>query len=167
MIRELKEKDAFFMLEWMHSPEVTYYLSQDFAAKSLADCLNFIEKANRHEEGSCHYAIVNDKDEYLGTISLKNIDYKNCNAEYAIAIRQSAKGTGAAQKATQELLKIAFVEMRLEHIYLCVLSQNKRAINFYNKCGFILEGTFRNHHRDHDGKFCDLLWFGKIQEEYR
>ena len=39
-------------------------------------------------------------DEYLGTISLKNIDLKNKNAEYAISTRKKARGTGANQQAT-------------------------------------------------------------------
>ena len=97
-------------------------------------------------------------DEYLGTISLKNIDLKNKNAEYAISTRKKARGTGANQQATESLLKYGFDKLQLHRIYLNVLSSNKRAISFYKKCGFIYEGKFKDH-LFIDDRYQDLEWY--------
>ena len=70
-----------------------------------------------------HFAIVDDKnDEYLGTISLKHIDYKNHNAEYAISTRKKVRGSGIAQKSTELILDYAFNNLDLHKVYLNVLS---------------------------------------------
>ena len=84
-----------------------------------------------------NFAFVNDEDEYLGTISLKHISHDNDKAEYAVVARKCAQGTGAAKKATEELLEYAFTELALHKVYLSVLEENIRAQKFYEKCGFI------------------------------
>ena len=109
--------------------------------QTKADVLSFIQKAreiDKNKQGSSiHLAVTDENDEYLGTISLKNIDYKSKNAEYAISMRQCTKGTGAAYKATKQILDYAFNTLDLEKVYLNVLKEN-RAIAFYKKVGFIL-----------------------------
>ena len=125
--------------------------ADDVAAKK------FVEDSFREDQQ--HFAIVDDQDdEYLGTISLKNIDLKNKNAEYAISTRKKARGTGANQKATESLLKYGFDKLQLHRIYLNVLSSNKRAISFYIKCGFIYEGKFKDH-LFIDDRYQDLEWY--------
>ena len=65
----------------------------------------------------------------------------------------------------KEILKIAFEEFLLHRIYLNVLSDNQKAIRLYEKCGFVCEGTFRNHLLL--GKeFKSLKWYSILKEEY-
>ena len=55
----------------------------------MEDMLEFIHSASDVVEHgkSLHYAITEDGGEYLGTISLKNLDLHAKNAEYAIVLR--------------------------------------------------------------------------------
>lgn len=46
-LRKLDMKDAPFMLEWMHDPNVTIGLQKKFGEKTLADCEEFISSANQ------------------------------------------------------------------------------------------------------------------------
>ena len=92
-LRKLEIKDAEAMLEWMHSKNVVEMLAQNFENKSLEDCKQFIKNANEDESIFLHRAICNDKDEYLGTVSLKHINMQDRNAEYAISMREKAMGT--------------------------------------------------------------------------
>ena len=39
-----------------------------------------------------HMAITDDNDEYMGTVSLKNINYIDSFAEFAITVRRTAMG---------------------------------------------------------------------------
>jgi diamine N-acetyltransferase len=156
-LRKLQLKDASGMLEWMKDQELMRNFRFDASDMTLPKAEAFIERTHS-DENNMHYAIVSEDDEYLGTISLKNIDPESKNAEYAIACRQKALGTGAAREGTRLLLDIAFNEMSLEKVYLNVLSENKRAIRFYEKIGFIKEGEFKKHVFSH-GMLQDLSWY--------
>ena len=71
-LRKLKTQDAQFMLEWMHDDSVIHYMRANFAAMQIDDCMNFIEES-MYEKQNVHLAITDDNDEYMGTVSLKNI----------------------------------------------------------------------------------------------
>ncbi|MBQ6272852.1 MAG: GNAT family N-acetyltransferase [Oscillospiraceae bacterium] len=132
-LRPLEQRDAPFMLEWMRDPSIACYFRFDAASMTEEKCRAFIESASR-DPSSRHYAIADENDEYLGTISLKNI--ANGSAEYAISTRKCTHGSGAALQATRDILRISFDELGLETVYLNVLAENLRANAFYRKAGF-------------------------------
>lgn len=142
MLRRLEQKDAPFMLEWMRDKTITCNFRYPFARMTLEKVQNFIKYS--FDEENQHFAITDDKDEYLGTVSLKHISEIDHNAEYAIVTRKKAQGTGIAARATMEILKYAFDDLGLHRIYLTVLSDNIAARKLYENCGFDLEGEFRD-----------------------
>lgn len=163
-LRSLQEKDAANMMEWMTDPSITCFFRFDTANVSIDSCLTFIHNAENGE--NCrHYAIVNEKDEYLGTISLKNIDFVAKNAEYAISTRSCAHGTGAASEATKKILAIAFENLGLERIYLNVLDENLRANAFYHKAGFRFERMEKDALEIRD-EFKNLNWYAMNKNDY-
>ena len=132
-LRKLLSKDAPFMLEWMHDPDVVRYMHTDFASKTLEDCKRFIQ-ASESSKADLHYAITNDADEYMGTVSLKHI--RDRNAEFGITVRACAMGKGYAQFGMQSIIEKGFSEQGLDEIYWCVSSENDRALRFYDKNGY-------------------------------
>ncbi|MFR1808044.1 MAG: GNAT family N-acetyltransferase [Pygmaiobacter massiliensis] len=157
-LRKLEEKDIPWILEWMKDPEVNCFFRFDPVAVTHQTVADFVAAAQDFSKAR-HYACVDDNDIYLGTISLKNINEKDKNAEYAISFRKAAQGNGAAKFATLEILRIAFEEMSLARVYLNVLENNARARKFYEKCGFRYEGTFQRH-LCIKGVFYNLCWYG-------
>lgn len=166
-LRKLKREDAEGMLEWMHDPDIQRGFQVDMASKTLVDIENFISSALCYpvEGESIHLAIASENDEYLGTISLKDISLRDRRAEYAISLRKSAQGRGIAAEATRQLLALSFQDWKLERIYLNVLSENTKAIQLYEKCGFFYEGAFRKH-LCLKGEFKTLKWYSVLKEEY-
>lgn len=134
-LRPLKLEDAARMLEWMHDQELTRYLKLDGKNASMETVTKFILEA-QEESAHVHRAVVDNNDVYFGTVSLKNIDRKNGDAEYAIALHPAALGSGAATEATRQILRIAFQQLGLNRVYLNVLEENRRAVKFYEKFGF-------------------------------
>lgn len=132
-LRKLDVKDAPFMLEWMHSADVVKNLQADFASKTITDCENFISSAQKTSK-DLHLAIVDDNDEYMGTVSLKHITNKN--AEFAITIRNKAMGKGFSRYGMDTIIEYGLKKYNLEEIYWCVSPENKRAIRFYDKNGY-------------------------------
>lgn len=159
-LRKLELKDAPLMLEWMHDKNVIEYLAKDFSSFTLVDCEKFIIDS-QNDEGNLHLAIVNDSDEYQGTVSLKNIDMSEKSAEFAIAIRSSAIGKGIGKFAMQEIMKVGFEEMKLHKIYWNVQKSNKRAIGLYNQFGSPIGATNRI---NMGGGGTGLLWY-EVQKQ--
>lgn len=166
MLRDLKTSDLEYMLEWMRDREVTKNLQANFSAFTEQMALDFIAKSkNKENVENVHFAICDENDEYMGTISLKNINVKDKNAEYAIVTRTKAHGKGYAKIATKEILEYGFYTLNLEKIYLYVSVNNIAANKFYNKCGFIEEGVFRKH-LNINGKLEDIRWYSILKEEF-
>ena len=162
-LRRLEEKDIPGMLEWMHDPEINRWFRFDAASMTEERAKKFI--AGSFTETNRHYAIADDDDNYLGTISLEDIDRGNGHALYAVSLRAEALGHDIALPATKMLLDIAFRELDLERVYLNVLSDNGRAKRFYEKAGFHYEGCFRKHLKLR-GEWRDWDWYSILKEEF-
>jgi RimJ/RimL family protein N-acetyltransferase len=132
-LRKLQLKDAPFMLEWMHDSNVTEKLKTRFGTKTLDDCRAFI-RDSADSTKNLHLAIVNDEDEYMGTVSLKNLEADQ--AEFAITVRSCAMGKKYSQYGMKEIIRKAFEELKLRRVYWCVSPLNERAIRFYDKNGY-------------------------------
>ena len=71
-LRKLQLKDVPLMLEWMHDEEAKHIFQNNFAEIDDVAAKKFVENSFREDQQ--HFAIVDDQDdEYLGTISLKNM----------------------------------------------------------------------------------------------
>lgn len=170
VLRELKEKDAPFMLEWMQDADIQRSFKRRMADSTIGDVLKFIEKASSVDAVSTgtdlHYAIADQADDqYLGTVSLKNIDLENGHAEFAIVTRKKAHDKGIGHEATILMLKKAFNEIGLQRVYLNVFSNNASAIKLYERCGFRPEGEFRNHFLI-DGQYVGWKLYGMLKDEF-
>ena len=132
-LRMLREKDAPLMLEWMHDDSVVQNLKTDFAAKTLEDCITFINTAQGKKE-SLHLAIVDDNDTYMGTVSLKHIN--KSSAEFAIVVRKCAMGLGYSQYGMRKIIDRGVKQLGIHRIFWCVSPTNYRAIRFYDKNGY-------------------------------
>lgn len=168
-LRELQVKDAPLMIEWMHDKDIQKSFQKDMMSITLQEAEAFCSASKvpaiPAEGQSIHYAIVDENDEYLGTISMKDINLVNRTAEYAISTRKCVHGKGVAKEATRLILKKAFTDWGLHKVYLNVLSYNQAAIGLYERCGFICEGQSREHVYV-NGKYEALKWYSILSNEF-
>ena len=161
-LRNLELKDASFMLEWMHDESVVKNLRGNFRSKTIEDVKKFI-LASQNKKYDIHLAITTDEDEYMGTVSLKNIDRENDSAEFAISIRKSAMGRGFSWYGMEEIIRKAFDEYGLKSVYWCVSKSNKRAVRFYDKHNFHevidVSSKILERYKDVD----DLKWYSVLK----
>ena len=133
-LRSLQLQDAPLMLEWMHDDSVVHDLHRNFSKLTLEDCENFIRKSLESQNQNLHLAIADDDtDEYMGTISLKNINKENKSAEFGITIRKAAMGKDYSRAAMAAILDKATTELGITKVYWCVDPVNQRALRFYDK----------------------------------
>ena len=98
-IRKLMPKDVKGILSWMKDPEINRFFRMDAEGATEESVLNFIN-ASQNQENNIHLAVTDDDDNYLGTVSLKNIDKEEQNAEYAISMCKLSHGTGGTDGKT-------------------------------------------------------------------
>lgn len=167
-IRKLQEKDSELMFEWMSDNDVTQWLHGDYQNAIIEDATSFIESTENIID-ELHFAIANDEDEYMGTVSLRHIDNSNGIAEFAIVVRKAAMTKGYAWQGMLQVLDFAFKSLDLECVYWRVSQDNKRALRFFEKHGFTQldedippEIQFR-HSNEHG-----LVWFSVIKgDDYK
>ena len=124
-LRALKLEDANRMLEWMHNDDIVSNLGKNFKSYTLQDCKVFISHSQT-DNSNLNLAITDDKDNYMGTVSLKHV--VDNTAEFAIVLHPNAIGLGYARFAIPEILSIGFNKLNLKEIYWNVHKSNKRAI---------------------------------------
>ncbi len=163
-LRKLELKDAEPMLEWLKNPAIYEKMQYNPENQSLERCRRFIE-ASWEDKENLHYAITNLKHEYLGTVSLKNVNNFHKNAELGIVIHPKMMGCGIGGQALKHIMYKAFQEMKLHKVYLCVRRDNERAVKFYEKYKFKLEGCHREQLFLY-GQYRDIYWFALTEEEY-
>lgn len=132
-LRKLEMKDAPLMLEWMHDDDVVQNMKINFKIKTLEECEQFINES-KVNNANLHLAIVDEFDEYMGTVSLKHVE--KGTAEFGITVRRCAMGKGFSSEGMKEMIHIGFAQLHLNEIYWCVDPLNTRAIKFYDKNGY-------------------------------
>ena len=162
-LRELDFCDAEAMLAWLHEPAVRRYLEGGKESISLAEVEQFI-LSSRITEGDLHWAVADEKDVFLGMVSLKNIDFTRGQAEFSIGLCASAQGQGYASKAADGLLHHVFCALGLDRIYMYTRPENGATCAFNLRYGFIPlsvlpEGVARHA----KGDFC---WYGMTRAEF-
>ena len=132
-LRALKLEDANRMLDWLHIDDIVSNLGKNFKSYTFQDCKVFISHSQT-DNSNLNLAITDDKDNYMGTVSLKHV--VDNTAEFAIVLHPNAIGLGYARFAIPEILSIGFNKLNLKEIYWNVLKSNKRAIKCYEKNGY-------------------------------
>ncbi len=157
-LRKLELKDAPLMLEWMKDHDVCRYMQRDFNNMELNNCEDFIRRSSDtlHD---LHMAIVDDSDEYMGTVSLKDIDYENGIAEFAITVRKAAMGKGYSIFGMREIIALGLDKLGLNSIIWCVSKQNLRANRFYDKNGFQKISNIPERYKKIYGNYTSMNWY--------
>lgn len=161
-LRKLRLEDAPLMLGWMHDESVVHDLSANFAEKTIEDCRQFIQASEDTSE-SLHLAIASDRDEYMGTVSLKHIDPFAKSAEFAITVRKEAMGHGYSWFGMESIIQKGFDELGLDCVYWCVSRKNARAVRFYDKHGFREAKDISQTILDRYAGMDDLKWYSVLR----
>lgn len=102
----------------------------------------------------------------VGYFRISNHSKENKNLYIGADIAKEYTGKGIAKEAYKQFIPHVFVIYSLNKITLEVLSTNKRAINLYNKLGFVLEGVKRQEILK-NGKWVDSIIMSLLKVEYK
>lgn len=165
-LRNLVRQDLYGnYFDWFNNQENDQYTTHALFP-------NNIEKMEEYFEASKNnnillLAIIHKNDnKHVGNIVLRNFDWINRNAEYAIIIgERNYHGKGIGTEATKMILNHGFSRYNLHMIYLDVHEKNTGAIKIYQKAGFKIDGKIR-HRFLRNGEYEDNLLMTVLSDEF-
>ncbi len=141
-IRPINYGDTENIIKWRNSDYVRcHFIYQALFTKESHE--NWMK--NMVETGKVAQFIILLDSEAVGSVYLRDIDKEEKSAEYGIFIgEENARGKGVGTESARLILKYAFEEAGLEHIFLRVFADNPGAIKSYEKAGFKRNGQIEN-----------------------
>jgi RimJ/RimL family protein N-acetyltransferase len=103
---------------------------------------------------------------YVGESYLANADWHVPHIEVGYFVVQTQTGQGYATEAARATIRYAFEHLQVVRVELRCAADNQASRRVAERCGFVQEGCFRQHHRKKDGALVDTLWYGLLREEW-
>ncbi|GAB6168721.1 GNAT family protein [Clostridium carnis] len=111
-------------------------------------------------------AIINRKRDVIGYIYYKENSYTIDVYSIGLTIGREYWGQGYGKDSIRTICNFLFDKKKAHKIELEVVSENKRAINCYKKCGFIEEGLRRSKYYI-KGEYLDTIIMGILSKEFK
>ena len=107
-----------------------------------------------------------DTNQYIGDISLKNIDKSIPKAEIGYYLDTRAEGYGYGAEMLKAIIRFAFEDVLLNKIFLRTSLHNSRSYALAENCGFQREGLLRQDFRDDRKELIDVYYYGLTRADY-
>lgn len=161
-LRAFEKRDVFSLHHWLNDPESITMTGR--VPYSLEDVEKLVEK--HRSDRSYIFAIEDEEKKLLGWVYLYKVEFEHGRAEVGILLAPEARGMGIGKTAMTLILNVAFDQLRLHKVYLTTRGINERAFALYQKIGFVMEGTLREH-AFVQGQFNDTYFMGILAREWR
>lgn len=145
-------------IKYMHEVPYPYNLED---AESYLKYLNSITDDSLIELGI--FSILTE--EFIGVVSLSNINYKFENGEIGYWIRKKFWNKGYAKESAQRLIKYAFEELNLIRVYATLQKENAGSLALLISLGFQVEGLMRKSVKN-KGELVDRYMCSLLREDY-
>jgi len=170
VLRPVRRSDLPHFLKWFNDPEVTQYLTFYLPMTEMAEEKYIEDLGTAKASINAPFvieAIEGEDTKAIGTIGLHNINSKDHNAGFGIAIgdkRYWSRGYGT--EAAALIIRYGFEQLNLNRINSSVIAFNERSARMHRKLGFVEEGIqresiFKN------GRYHDQIGFGLLRSEWK
>lgn len=109
---------------------------------------------------------LNEDSTLVGYIHYFNIDWDTPKAEISYFIDREYIQQGLMTEVLARTVRFGFLQLKLEKIFLHVLSDNYSSQRLARRIGFQREGDLRNEFKRAGGQLVDLIRFGFARETY-
>ena len=102
----------------------------------------------------------------IGHFNLKDIDWKKNQTELAYFIDEDFENKGLITEAFQTFLKICFISVKFERVFVRIVTTNIASQKVVEKAGLKYEGAFYQDYTTYDNKIVDTYCYGISKEEF-
>ncbi|MCF7845323.1 MAG: GNAT family N-acetyltransferase [Candidatus Pacebacteria bacterium] len=166
-LRPIEKSDVPKLVEWVNDEETTRYLSI-YLPMNTFDEENWVESLSKNKSTDIVFGIESLKEkELIGNIGLHQINSVARKANLGIFIgEEEYRGKGYGTEAIKKVIEYAFLSVNLRKITLSVLSFNERAKKCYKKCGFQVEGVFKEGFFK-EGEYVDEIFMSIFRKDWQ
>jgi len=166
-LREITSDDIKTINVWRNDKKLIDQLGANFRYINLETDEQWFDQYMKNRSTQIRCAIIDDETlELIGVIYLLEIDFINRHGELSIFIGEmNNQNKGYGSLAVFKMLEHAFFNLNLHKVWIITLEKNIRAIRSYKKCGFVDDGTLRQHVYK-NGKYENMKIMSIIKEEF-
>lgn len=160
----LNYKEREMVRGWRNNNDIRkwMYSNHNISIREHREFLERIKEDNRN----FYWITKKITGEYVGVISLNNVDFRNKNVYMGIYKCPDCKLSGAGHLLIECLKKLVFDIAKLHTLRLEAVDANKGAIEFYKREGFKKEGKLKEAFFIND-KWHDVIIMGLIRKNKR
>jgi RimJ/RimL family protein N-acetyltransferase len=146
-----KEDDFVRLINWVDSKKLMYIFSAETFSYPLTH--QQLKKYINTKDRIAYKVIETETGEIIGHADFSKINYSSKNARICSVLvgDDEKRNKGFGTKIINELVKVGFDELKFHRIDLGVYDFNLGAIKCYEKCGFKIEGLFRENLKFNNG----------------
>jgi RimJ/RimL family protein N-acetyltransferase len=170
ILRKKRRSDAEEIFRKFSDKEVKRFTSLHSTKITLLSTKAWMRKSQKDfREGiSFNFTIEHVKSkEVIGSMSVKEVDYKNkyCEVGYWIGRKYWRKGYGS--EALSLVLDFIFKKLKLERVEAKIFHPNKGSIRMLKKFGFKQEGRLRRRVFSKRDGWMDEIIFSLLKKEHK
>jgi [ribosomal protein S5]-alanine N-acetyltransferase len=109
----------------------------------------------------------NQTNEYIGQVFLRNINWDIPRAELGYYIDKAHEGNGFMKEAIRSLIIFGYEKLKVNKLFIRVLSSNAQSSSLAETCGFTKEGLLRNDFVKKNGSLSDSIYYGLTRDDYQ
>lgn len=165
-LRQIAPDDAEGMMRLFSDPRVLTYLNlapMDTLERAN-EFIGWLRGAYAQQEG-VDWTITTQAGELVGMCGMYQWDRANRRIDLGYHILPDVWGRGYATEATHAMLGWAFDALDLHRVQADCTDGNIGSERVLLKCGFTLEGIWRENCWEH-GRFVNIRQFGLLRREY-
>jgi [ribosomal protein S5]-alanine N-acetyltransferase len=126
------------------------------------DVKKYVKESNKENFSLLVGIFLNDNDKHIGNIRLFNFHYVHKRVELGIMIYDTSQWSkGLGTEAILAVEQYVFSTLRYHKICADYYSVNKASARMFEKAGYIIEGTFKDHFFLHD-RYVDSVRIAKF-----
>lgn len=154
-------------VDWLNDPEVNRFLEVRHQVQTLDTCRDFVRSANR-APGEHLFAIRHASDDrHIGNAKLGSVNAIHARGQVSLFIgNRNYWGRGLAEEIVMALSRYGFEQLGLNRLEAGCYEDNLASLRVFQKCGYNVDGFFRNHVLDGDD-YRGVFWLGLLQGEFR
>jgi diamine N-acetyltransferase len=165
-LRPVEDNDLPLLYTWMNDPEIRG-LTGEVTPTSFAGVRDYIERIRKDESRVWFVIVLQEDNQVIGECGLLRMFSAWRSTDLSIMLgEKSAWGKGYATEAMYLLMDYAFGYLNMHRVAIGVVGSNKRALRFYEKVGFKVEGVQRDGYY-YDHTYQDFVMMSILDDEFR
>lgn len=161
----LEESDLPTVVRWINNQQVIQFLGGPLGL-SLDEERKWLERMRASDSDIIFGVWLRSEKQLIGTVALHGVRGYGRHAEYGVSIgKPEFWGQGYGTEAGRLILDYGFNRINLNSIFLRVFAENLRGVRSYEKMGFKMAGTLRQH-AYRDGHYCDMHYMDILRDEF-